>query len=378
MPSAAVAGAGIFGASLARRLASDGWDVTLYERHEPGHERAASGDESRLIRFSHGGDAWYTRSAWRARELWRELEAESGSELFRECGVAWFGRDQDGWETQSERVLRGRGDPGRAAGARRTARGSSRASSPATSSSSCSSRAPGSSAQPTRPARWSSRPGGPACTSSTRRRSPDRSRQTLWSGRAERGSPRSSRTSSRCTCPGRISSTSSALRPGTRGRVPAWVDYDRSIYGVGRIGHGFKVAPDLEGPRVRPGERRPDARRAQRGDRARLRGGAVSGPRRRAARVLEGLSVLADARHELPPGAAPGARRQLDLRRRVGPRLQARPRPRRVRGAGDRRRGGARRAVRVRPEGPRAEPPNCRTYLTVMKPFMPMLRWGVQ
>ena len=92
---AAVVGAGIFGASLARRLALDGWEVRLYERHEPGHERAASGCESRLIRYAHGGDAWYARSAWRARELWRELEAEAGRELLRECGVAWFARSDD-------------------------------------------------------------------------------------------------------------------------------------------------------------------------------------------------------------------------------------------------------------------------------------------
>ena len=108
---AAVVGAGIFGASLARRLALDGWQVRLYERHEPGHERAASGDESRLIRYSHGGDAWYTRSAWRARQLWRELEGEAGRELLRECGVAWFARSEDGWEAQSELVLRAEGIP---------------------------------------------------------------------------------------------------------------------------------------------------------------------------------------------------------------------------------------------------------------------------
>ena len=50
--SAAIVGAGIFGSSLAYRLARDGWDVTLYERHEPGHRGAASGGESRLIRFA--------------------------------------------------------------------------------------------------------------------------------------------------------------------------------------------------------------------------------------------------------------------------------------------------------------------------------------
>jgi len=109
--SASIVGAGIFGASLAYRLVRDGWDVTLYERHEPGHERAASGGESRLIRFSHGSDAWYTRSALRARDLWRELEVESGRELFVECGVLWLGRREDGWEAASEVVLREEGVP---------------------------------------------------------------------------------------------------------------------------------------------------------------------------------------------------------------------------------------------------------------------------
>ena len=43
MPSAIVVGAGVFGASLARRLAGSGWEVTLVEQYSPGHVRAASG-----------------------------------------------------------------------------------------------------------------------------------------------------------------------------------------------------------------------------------------------------------------------------------------------------------------------------------------------
>ncbi len=109
--SASIVGAGIFGASLAYRLARDGWDVTLYERHEPGHPGAASGGDSRLIRYAHGADAWYTRSAWRARELWRELEAETGRELFVECGLAWLAHAEDGWEAASESVLEAEGIP---------------------------------------------------------------------------------------------------------------------------------------------------------------------------------------------------------------------------------------------------------------------------
>jgi len=111
MPSAIVVGAGVFGAALADLLAGERWEVTLVDRYEPGHERAESGGESRLMRFSHGSDARYTRSAWRARELWRELERDSGCELLVESGLVWFARREDGWEADSERALREEGVP---------------------------------------------------------------------------------------------------------------------------------------------------------------------------------------------------------------------------------------------------------------------------
>jgi sarcosine oxidase len=79
--------------------------VTLVEQYAPGHVRAASGGENRLIRFSHGPDAWYTASAKRALELWRELEAEAGAELFVPCGVAWFFEESEAWAEASERAL---------------------------------------------------------------------------------------------------------------------------------------------------------------------------------------------------------------------------------------------------------------------------------
>lgn len=104
-------GAGVFGSSVAYRLTQAGWRVTLVEQYTPGHVRAASGDETRLIRFAHGADRWYTRSAWRARGLWRQLEEESGRQLLLECGVAWFARSDDGWEAESEHALDAEGVP---------------------------------------------------------------------------------------------------------------------------------------------------------------------------------------------------------------------------------------------------------------------------
>jgi len=102
-----VCGAGVFGAATARQLAIDGWDVTLVEPVAAGHVRAGSGDESRLIRCSHGVDAWHARSARRALELWREIDPG----LVVEAGVAWFAQRADGWEAESEATLRELGIP---------------------------------------------------------------------------------------------------------------------------------------------------------------------------------------------------------------------------------------------------------------------------
>jgi sarcosine oxidase len=100
-----IVGAGTFGASLAWWLARAGETVTLVDQFEPGDRRASSGGETRLLRCSHGDDGEYTGLARRARTLWRELERESGEDLFVECGVVWFAHRDDGWEAASQRTL---------------------------------------------------------------------------------------------------------------------------------------------------------------------------------------------------------------------------------------------------------------------------------
>jgi sarcosine oxidase len=107
MPTAVVVGAGVFGSALARRLACDGWEVTLVEQEAPGWDGSSSGGESRLIRCAHGHEDWYTRSARRARELWREVDPS----LIHETGMAWFAHGDEGWEADSEATLRAAGVP---------------------------------------------------------------------------------------------------------------------------------------------------------------------------------------------------------------------------------------------------------------------------
>ena len=57
--------------------------MTLAEQYIPGNVRSASGGDTRLIRFAHGEEEWYSRLAWRARTLWLDLEAETGDAALR-------------------------------------------------------------------------------------------------------------------------------------------------------------------------------------------------------------------------------------------------------------------------------------------------------
>ncbi|MCC5577428.1 FAD-dependent oxidoreductase [Microtetraspora sp. AC03309] len=106
MKTAIVVGAGIWGTSLALRLAETGWRVTLVEQYAPGHVRQASAGETRLLRAAHGADEWYARMARQARDGWRELGARTGEELYLEAGLMWFARREDGWERASAHVLK--------------------------------------------------------------------------------------------------------------------------------------------------------------------------------------------------------------------------------------------------------------------------------
>jgi sarcosine oxidase len=252
--SASIVGAGIFGASLAYRLVRDGWEVTLYERHEPGHLGAASGGESRLIRYAHADEAWYARSAWRARDLWRELEAETGQDLLVETGIAWFARSDDGFEARSESVLRAEGIP-----VERLEPDAGRELFP--------SYEPGDLAfillEPNAGilrAREATRATVAAA---------ERSGVRLVREAATPGSVQADIVVWACGAwlaslfdlPLRITKqdiTFFAAEGWSTPPVPGWVDYDRAVYGLGDLdGIGVKVAPDVEGPPFDPehGER---------------------------------------------------------------------------------------------------------------------------
>ncbi len=106
-----VVGAGVMGAWTALRALEAGRNTTLIDAFGPGDPRATSGDETRLIRSSHGTDAFYAGWARLARDEWIELGAATGAPIFEPCGVAWFAHAEGGFETQSEDTLRSLGIP---------------------------------------------------------------------------------------------------------------------------------------------------------------------------------------------------------------------------------------------------------------------------
>jgi glycine/D-amino acid oxidase-like deaminating enzyme len=261
VPSAVIAGAGVFGASLAHRLTLSGWEVTIVDPYPPGHVRAASGHESRLIRFAHGPDRWYVRSARRARDLWRELEEETGRTLMIECGIAWFARRDDGWEAQSEQALRAEDIPvvrlstdeaaalfpsfdgaglsfvlyEPEAGILR-ARDAVHALMDATL------------AAGARLVAGAARPDGDAVLVDGERLEADR---VVWACGAWLPSLFPGLVELRVTKQDVFHFGNDAFW--TSPPVPGWVDYDVAVYGTGDVdGHGVKVAPDREGPPFDP------------------------------------------------------------------------------------------------------------------------------
>jgi sarcosine oxidase len=84
----------VFGAWCAWHLTARGQRVLLLDAYGPGHSRASSGGETRIIRMGYGADEIYTRWSQRSLLQWKELFARLRQPLFLETGVLWLaGKD---------------------------------------------------------------------------------------------------------------------------------------------------------------------------------------------------------------------------------------------------------------------------------------------
>jgi sarcosine oxidase len=81
-----VIGLGAVGAAVLHRLARAGVRATGIDRFHPPHDRGSSHGESRITRLAVGEGPAYAPLVRRSHEIWRELEAESGENLFLQTG----------------------------------------------------------------------------------------------------------------------------------------------------------------------------------------------------------------------------------------------------------------------------------------------------
>ncbi len=100
-----VVGAGVFGAWTAWHLTRRGQRVLLVDAYGPGHTRASSGGESRIIRMAYGPDEIYTRWSLASLAQWKSLFVSTGQPLFLPTGVLWCGSQNEAHLRDSITVL---------------------------------------------------------------------------------------------------------------------------------------------------------------------------------------------------------------------------------------------------------------------------------
>ncbi len=87
----AVVGLGAMGSAALYQLARRGVSAVGIDRHAPPHDLGSSHGESRITRQGVGEGAAYVPFAVASQRIWRELEAETGLELFVQCGALVMG-----------------------------------------------------------------------------------------------------------------------------------------------------------------------------------------------------------------------------------------------------------------------------------------------
>jgi glycine/D-amino acid oxidase-like deaminating enzyme len=91
----AVVGAGAFGGWTALHLLRRGARVTLLDAWGPGHSRASSGGETRVIRGVYGPHRAYVDLTVRSFDLWAENEERWKRPLYTQTGALWLLTGED-------------------------------------------------------------------------------------------------------------------------------------------------------------------------------------------------------------------------------------------------------------------------------------------
>lgn len=109
--SVVVVGGGVMGLWTARALMRRGHAVRLVDAWGPGHARASSSGESRVIRCGYGGAGLYAAWAWRSLRAWKSWERSIGERIFVPAGVLWLVAGNEPYAEASLATLSGMGIP---------------------------------------------------------------------------------------------------------------------------------------------------------------------------------------------------------------------------------------------------------------------------
>jgi sarcosine oxidase len=82
-----VVGLGAMGAATLCQLAKGGIKAVGIDRYLPPHDQGSSHGDTRITRLAVGEGAAYVPLVRRSHEIWRQLEAQTGEDLFEQCGV---------------------------------------------------------------------------------------------------------------------------------------------------------------------------------------------------------------------------------------------------------------------------------------------------
>ena len=85
-PDVLVIGLGAMGSATLYQLARRGVDVIGIDQYSPPHAFGSTHGETRITREAVGEGAAFVPLVMRSNVLWREIERESGTHLFRQCG----------------------------------------------------------------------------------------------------------------------------------------------------------------------------------------------------------------------------------------------------------------------------------------------------
>ncbi len=87
-----IIGGGIMGSCSALELARRGYDATVFEQFELGHEMGSAGGRSRIIRQAYT-DPFFTSILIDGYPRWQVLEKEIGDQFVHECGLLYYGKE---------------------------------------------------------------------------------------------------------------------------------------------------------------------------------------------------------------------------------------------------------------------------------------------